>query len=64
MRFNATEGKLSIVNFTGPVLLYGEIVYQRKLTWFRDEAMSVFSICLSLFFQGPGSRNLGGMEDT
>lgn len=65
MRFFAQEGKLSIVKFTGPVSLHRQIVYQRKLTWFRGEAMSVFfSNVYHCCFQAPGSRHLGGMEDT
>lgn len=44
MRFFAQERKLSNVKLTGPVSLYRQIVYQRKLTWFRGEAMSVFSV--------------------
>lgn len=44
MRFFAQEGKLSNVKFSGPVSLHRQIVYQRKLTWFRGEAMSVFSV--------------------
>lgn len=67
MWISTAERKLGKVKFTGTVLMYGQIVYQRKLTLFRSEAVCVFWIMykwLLLYFQAPGSRNLGGMEDT